>query len=102
MAHLFIQHEVADYDAWRPVLDGDTSGREAAGARDVAVLRDVDNPNSVRMVIEADPAIGEPMMSDPQRAEKMQEAGVVTPSSLGELNPASGTGCVNGSASAIW
>ncbi len=79
MAHIFIQHDVADYDAWRPTFDADKPNRAAAGATDVAVLRDADNPNSVWMVMEADPAIVEPMMSDPERGAKMQAAGVLGP-----------------------
>ncbi len=79
MAHIFIQHEVADYDAWRPVFDADKPNREAAGATDVAVLRDADNPNSIWMVVEADPSIVEPMMSDPERGAQMQAAGVLGP-----------------------
>ena len=39
MAHIFIQHDVADYEAWHPVFDADKPGREAAGAVGVAVLR---------------------------------------------------------------
>jgi hypothetical protein len=79
MAQIFIQHEVADYDAWRPIFDSDKPGREAAGVSEVAVLRDVDNPNSVWMVFEGDPSIVEPMMSDPERGAKMQAAGVLGP-----------------------
>lgn len=45
----------------------------------MAVLRDADNPNSIWMVIEADPSIVEPMMSDPDRGAKMQAAGVLGP-----------------------
>ena len=79
MAHIFLQHDVADYDAWRPVFDADKPGREAAGATDVAVLRDADNPNSVWVVVEADPSIVEPMMSDPERGAAMQAGGVLGP-----------------------
>lgn len=78
MAHIFIQHDIADYDVWRPIFDADKPGREAAGAVDVAVLRDADNPNSIWMVMEADPSLVEPMMSDPDRAAQMQAAGVIS------------------------
>ncbi len=78
MAHVFIQHQVDDYDTWRPHFDNDKAAREAAGARDVAVLRDADDPNSVWIVIEADQSIVEPMMGDPERGEAMQAAGVVS------------------------
>ena len=25
MAHIFMQHQVADYEVWRPIFDGDSS-----------------------------------------------------------------------------
>ena len=76
MAHIIIQHQVADFDTWRPVYDADRPGRQAAGVTDVAVLRDADNPNSVWIVQEGDPSLIEPMMADPERAAQMQKAGV--------------------------
>ena len=79
MAYIIIQHQVADFDAWRPVYEADQPGRAAAGVRDVAILRDADDPNSVWGVHEGDPAIIGTMMSDPERAAKMQEAGVTSP-----------------------
>lgn len=79
MARIIIQHQVADFDAWRPTYDADEPGRKASGVTDVAVLRDADDPNSVWLVFEADPALVEPMMADPERAAKMQEAGVTSP-----------------------
>jgi hypothetical protein len=42
------------------------------------VLRDADNPDSIWMVMEADPALVEPMMSDPDRGAQMQAAGVIS------------------------
>ncbi len=55
-----------------------SANRAAGGATDVAVLRDADNPNSIWMVVEADPGIVDAMMTDPDRGQKMQEAGVVS------------------------
>ncbi len=78
MAHIIIQHQVADFDAWRPTYEADRPGRQAAGVTDVAVLRDADDPNSVWLVHEGDPALVGPMMADPERATKMQEAGVTS------------------------
>ncbi len=78
MAHIFMQHQVADYDAWRPIFDGDASNRAAAGVTDIAVLRDAADPNSIWTVYDADPAIVEPMLADPKRAEAMQAAGVIS------------------------
>ena len=82
MAHIIIQHQVADFDAWRPVYEADQPGRKAAGITDVAVLRDADDPNSVWAVHEGDPAQIQSMMADPERAAKMQEAGVTSPPTI--------------------
>ena len=79
MAHIIIQHEVANFEAWRPIFEADRPARAAAGVKDIAVFRDADNPNSVWIVHEGDPALIQPMMSDPERAAKMQEAGVTSP-----------------------
>ena len=68
MAHIIIQHQVADFDAWRPIYEADRPGRQAAGVTDVAVLRDADDPNSVWLIHEGDPALVGTMMSDPERA----------------------------------
>jgi hypothetical protein len=79
MARVFINHPVADYDTWRPHFDADKSRRTASGVNDIAVLRDADNPNSVWIVAEADAASVETLLSDPDLAKLMQEAGVTGP-----------------------
>jgi hypothetical protein len=79
MARIIIQHQVADFDAWRPVYEADQPGRKAAGVTDIAILQDADDPNSVWIVHDGDPALVGPMMSDPERAAKMREAGVTSP-----------------------
>ena len=79
MAHIIIQHRVADFDTWRPVYEADQPGCKGAGVTDIAILRDADDPNSVWIVHDGDPALVGPMMSDPERTAKMQEAGVTSP-----------------------
>jgi hypothetical protein len=79
MARVFINHPVADYDTWRPHFDADKPRRAAAGVADVAVLRDADDPSSVWIVAEADAAAVEALLSDPELAKLMQEAGVTGP-----------------------
>ena len=74
-----MQHPVADYDAWRPVFDGDAARREAAGLSGVRVLRDADDPHSVWLVADGDPASLEAMPQDPELGKAMQEAGVTGP-----------------------
>ncbi len=49
------------------------------GITDIAVLRDADDPNSVWIVGEADTDNVEALLSDPDLAKVMQEAGVTAP-----------------------
>jgi hypothetical protein len=76
---VFIHHPVADYDKWRPVFDADKPRRESAGLVDIAVLRDADDPNSIWIVGDGDPATVEAMLADPELGKTMQEAGVTAP-----------------------
>ena len=73
---------MADFDTWRPVFDGDRPRREAAGLTDVRVLRDADDPSSVWLVADGDPAKMEEMLADPALSEAMQGAGVTAPPQL--------------------
>jgi hypothetical protein len=79
MARAFINHPVADYDKWRPFYDADKERRAGLGITDIAVLRDADDPNSVWIVGEADADNVEALLSDPDLAKVMQEAGVTAP-----------------------
>ena len=56
-----------------------TERRAALGITDIAVLRDADDPNSVWIVGEADSDNVEALLSDPDLAKVMQEAGVTGP-----------------------
>jgi hypothetical protein len=82
MAKMFMQHPVADYDAWRPVFDRDAPRRESAGLTDVRVLRDADDPQSVWLVADGDPARMQEMLGDPELGAAMQAAGVTGPPQL--------------------
>jgi hypothetical protein len=79
MAKIFMNHPITDYDAWRPVFDVDAPRREAAGLTNVAVLRAVDDPNSIWLVCDGDPDRFNEMMQDPDLAGAMQKAGVSGP-----------------------
>ncbi len=82
MSKLFMHHPVADFDAWRPVYDGDAARRDAAGLTNVRVLRDVDDPTSVWLVADGSASDMEEMLRDPALAETMQAAGVTGPPEL--------------------
>ena len=82
MARVFLNHPVADYGKWRPYFDRDAPRRASAGLVDIAVLRDADDPNSVWIVGEGDPAKVEEMLHDAELGKVMQEAGVTAPPQL--------------------
>ena len=49
---LRIQHDVADYDAWKQVFDSDPLGRAAGGAAGHRVSRTASDPNRVLIDLE--------------------------------------------------
>lgn len=79
MVYLNVRHTVADYEKWRPFFDEDEARRRAAGATGVnQVYRDVDDANTVTLVMEWDNAENaRKFMDDPALREVMQKAGVV-------------------------
>lgn len=80
MATIFVQHSVADYDAWRPHYDEDQPRRDAAGLTDLGVFRGADDSNVVLLAWNADDLGGfEAMMASEGLRDRMQSAGVVGP-----------------------
>ena len=79
MVHINIRHTVADYEKWRPLFDQDEVRRQAGGATGVSqVYRDLDDPNTVTLVMEWDTAENaRKFMENPALREVMQKAGVV-------------------------
>ena len=56
--------------------DADVARRNEAGFRELAVGTRADNPNSVYIIWDGDPAVMEQMMQDPDLKAKMEEAGL--------------------------
>ena len=54
MFTLQISYPVRDYEAWKKVFDTDPAGRAASGARSVRVFRDVEDQNSVAVLLDVD------------------------------------------------
>jgi quinol monooxygenase YgiN len=79
MVYLNVRHTVADYDKWRPLFDEDEARRRAAGATGVnQVYRDLDDPNTITIVLEWDnEENARNFMNDPVLREVMQKAGVI-------------------------
>ena len=79
MVFVNVRQTTASYEAWRPFFDKDEPRRRAAGATGVnQVFRDVDNPNTVTVVLEwNDTEHARQFMNDPALREVMQKAGVI-------------------------
>ena len=91
MVYLNVRHTVADYGAWRPVFDADEARRRAAGATGVKqVYRDVDDPNTITVLLEWDNAENaRKFADDPALREAMQKGGVIgMPAVRAMLSPA--------------
>ena len=79
MVYICMRYAVADYAAWRGVFDANVSTRLAAGCTGTTnVYRDVDEPNTVTLVMEWDSAENaRKFMDDPALRERMKAAGAV-------------------------
>jgi heme-degrading monooxygenase HmoA len=91
MVYLNVRHTVADYGTWRPVFDADEARRRTAGATGVKqVYRDVDDPNTITVLLEWDNAENaRKFAEDPALRETMQKAGVIgMPAVRAMLSPA--------------
>ena len=54
MLTLRIEHQVADFDAWKQAFESDPVGRERSGVRRYSISRVVDDPNYVMIDLEFD------------------------------------------------
>ena len=79
MVNCIVRQTVSDYAKWRPIYDADEVRRRAAGATGVnQVFRDVDDPNTVTVVLEWDNTQNaHKFINDPALAEVMKKAGVI-------------------------
>lgn len=78
MATIILTHEVRDFKTWKTFYDADSARRTGAGLNELAVGTKSDNPNKVYVVWQGDPGAVGKMMSDPDLAEVMKKAGVVS------------------------
>ena len=80
MAVAILSHPVADFAKWKVVYDGDQERRAGAGLKEIHVGQDSKDPNMVYMIYETkDPGVLQQMLSDPNLAETMKQAGVTGP-----------------------
>ena len=50
---IIVSHEVKDFDSWKKIFDAGKQTREKAGLKPRYILRDVDKPNLVTVVLES-------------------------------------------------
>lgn len=78
MSYMMVRHKVKDYDAWKPGYDAHLPAREAAGLREVYLLRNADDPQEVIALFEAsDLEKARAFSASEDLKEKMQEVGVI-------------------------
>jgi len=78
MAIIILSHDVKDFASWKPIYQADAARRANAGFKELAVGTKAGDPKKVYMVWEGDASKIEPMLNDPDLAEKMKEAGVIS------------------------
>ena len=54
MPYLLVRHKVADFSQWRPAYDNHLPARQKAGLKEVHLLRNIDDPNEVVLLFEAE------------------------------------------------
>ena len=80
MTTVIVQHEVADYDVWRPIFDDHGATREAHGGTSAKVYRGTADANAITIVMEfPSVAAAEAFSSDPSLKEAMSKGGVTGP-----------------------
>jgi heme-degrading monooxygenase HmoA len=77
MSYMMIRHKVRDFDEWKPGYDAHRPAREAAGLREVQLLRNIDDPQEVVVLFEvSDLEKARAFAASEDLKQKMQEVGV--------------------------
>jgi hypothetical protein len=78
MHYAMLKAKVEDFNKWKPVFDENESFRQAAGLRDVSVLRNIDNPNEIVLLFEAsDLTKAKNFTNSDELKERMKQSGVL-------------------------
>lgn len=77
MPYLLVRHKVSDYSRWKLVFDSHLAVQQQAGLRITHVLRNLDDPNEVVLLFEADDLQkAKGFVYSPNVPEAQQQAGV--------------------------
>jgi len=79
MVYINLRMNLEDYGKWRAGFDANDANRRAGGSTGVyQIYRDVDNPNTVSVILEwQDAAKAQAFLNDPMLKQVMQAAGVI-------------------------
>ena len=78
MPYLLVRHKVADFSQWKPVYDNHLPARQKAGLKEVHLLRNIDDPNEVVLLFEAeDVQRARDFAASSDLRETVQRSGVV-------------------------
>lgn len=79
MNTIFVRHQVADYDVWKPGFDDHGAVRREYGLTDAGLYRDATDPNTVTIVLTADDmAQAQAFLASDSLREAMTNLGVVS------------------------
>lgn len=80
MPYLLVRHKVRDFSVWKPAYDAHLPAREAAGLRELHLLRNVEDAREVVLLFEAeDMGKARAFVSSQDLRQAMARAGVVDP-----------------------
>jgi hypothetical protein len=78
MAHMFIRHQVQDFDKWKPAYDSHQQARAAAGLNDLKLWHNVDDRDEIVLLFEvSDMAKAKVFAESKDLKERMAAAGVI-------------------------
>ena len=87
MPYLLVRHKVTDFSTWKAAYDSHSPAREKAGLKQEHLLRNIDDPNVVILLFEAeDVQKAREFANSSDLREAMQKAGVVDKPDIYFLN----------------
>jgi opacity protein-like surface antigen len=73
-AVVIVSHEVANFSEWKKRFDAGKANREKAGLKERYVMRDVDKPNFVIVVLEGSLENAKKFVADPVFKDRVKKA----------------------------
>lgn len=78
MIYFLVRHKIDDFLQWKPYYDADGPARQEAGATELYLLRNIDDPNEIFLLFQADDlGKAREFIASADLRSKMQQSGVV-------------------------